>query len=105
MKRFRSTGLQSTRRIKEGEICCERCPKEYTLHYMNSAEPAQVLREMMTQLELNFWKMTFMARDEEEERRKVSMEFEVPVIHLQGNAQQRLDTSKKGQRDHLFKYG
>lgn len=66
MKRFRGTGLQSTGRINKAKICCECCPKEYTLYYMSSAEPAQVLREMMTQLELSFRKMALVARDKEE---------------------------------------
>lgn len=67
MKRFRNAGLQSTGRINKAKICCECCPKEYTLYYMSSAQPAQVLREMMmTQLELSFRKMTLMARDKEE---------------------------------------
>lgn len=66
VERIRGTGLQSTGRVNKAKMCCECCPKEYTPHYMSSAEPAQVLRETMTQLEPSFRKMALMARDKEE---------------------------------------
>lgn len=40
--------IQSTRRIKTAELCCECCPKESIFHSMDSEEPPWVLRKTMT---------------------------------------------------------